>query len=112
MIQNLVAGGLAGMVCAIGGAIKDAPHEGFKPSTFLRSPLVGLACGAATIPLTDNALLAFCVAGYFERATVEAWKIVRRQTPGKHLWRYSEWPALWSGQEPIEQKPGTPPESP
>lgn len=102
MLTNIVMGGAAGMLCAIGGAIKDSPHEGFKFATFWRSPLIGLACGAVTIPLTPHPLIAFLCAGYLERVSVEGWKIVRRQTPGKHSWKYSEWPWMWAGQRPIE----------
>lgn len=109
MLLNLLMGLAAGTLCALGGAIKDSPHEGFKPETFMRSPLLGIATGALTIPFTHHWFVAFCVAGYLERVCVEGWKIVRRQTPGKHAWTYSEWPWMWAGQRPIEkQPPGTP----
>jgi hypothetical protein len=108
-VWNVVIGGAAGMLCAIGGAFKDSPHEGFNPDTFMRSPTIGLLIGVATIPFTHNLFVVFCVAGYFERVAVEGWKMIRRQKPGKHSWRYSEWPALWSGQRPLDSKP---PESP
>lgn len=95
MVENVIAGSCAGLLCAIGGAIKDSPHEGFKRGVFWRSPLVGALCGLATVPLTDHWLIAFGLAGYCERACVEGWKIVRCQIPGKHNWTRSEWPALW-----------------
>jgi hypothetical protein len=38
---NIFAGFLAGLICALGGALKDSPHEGFKPWTFPRSIYVG-----------------------------------------------------------------------
>lgn len=89
MIWNLLAGFLAGWLCAFGGAIKDAPYEGFKPVVFVRSPIVGLFCGAATWFLTDRFIVAFLCAGYLERITVEAWKLYRAKAPGKFL--VGEW---------------------
>jgi hypothetical protein len=74
---------IAGTLCALGGALKDSPYEGFKPLTFLRSPLVGLAAAFVAVPLTDNPLLILAVAGSVERLVVEGWKILRRQKPGK-----------------------------
>ena len=44
-LLNILAGLLAGLICACGGAIKDAPYEGFDGPTFLRSPIVGTFCG-------------------------------------------------------------------
>jgi uncharacterized membrane protein len=103
VIVNVIMGGLAGLVCAIGGAIKDSPHEGFRLRTFWRSPCVGLAAGAVTALWTRSPFIAFLCAGYLERAAVEGWKIVRCQKPGKHSWKYNEWPWLWAGEKPIEE---------
>ena len=96
MLTNILMGGLAGLVCALGGAIKDSPHEGFKPATFMRSPLVGLVAGACSIPFTSHPILAFVFAGYLERFAVEGWKILRCQVPGKHNWNRTEWPGLFA----------------
>ena len=104
MLTNVLMGGLAGLLCAIGGAIKDSPPEGFKPATFPRSPLVGLAAGAITATFTHSAVVAFCCAGYLERVAVEGWKILRCQRPGKVSWTHAEWPWLWAGQKPLDSK--------
>jgi hypothetical protein len=92
----VLAGHIAGWLCAIGGALKDSPHEGFKPLTFPRSIVVGTVGGVCAAILLHNAaneflsaktfLLAFAVAGYFERAAVEGWKIIRHRKPGKFDW--------------------------
>ncbi len=83
---NIFAGHLAGWLCSLGGALKDSPHEGFKPLTFPRSIIVGTVGGIISYFLTDNFFLAFAFAGYFERAVVEGWKIVRHRKPGKFDW--------------------------
>jgi hypothetical protein len=83
IVFNIVAGLLAGLLCACGGAIKDAPYEGFKLLTFFRSPIIGLFCGIVTILFTRNFIIAICCAGYMERVIVEGWKIIRVKKPGK-----------------------------
>lgn len=80
---NIFAGFLAGLLCALGGALKDAPYEGFKPRTFPRSIIVGTVWGVLSILLTTDFFLAFAFSGYCERATVEGWKIIRAKKPGK-----------------------------
>jgi len=80
---NVFAGLIAGLLCALGGALKDAPHEGFKPWTFTRSIWVGVLTGALSRTVTDNFYLAFVFSGYVERCAVEGWKIVRHRKPGK-----------------------------
>lgn len=59
--RDLGWGFLAGLLCALGGAVKD---------------VVG---GAVAYFLAVNGVAAFAVAGYFERAAVEGWKIVALQ---------------------------------
>ena len=86
---NLLAGLLAGSMSACGGAIKDAPYEGFKLATFFRSPIVGLLCGLITYSFTRNFVIAACCAGYLERIIVEGWKLLRVKKPGK--FDYGEW---------------------
>jgi hypothetical protein len=83
---NIFVGFLAGLICALGGAIKDSPHEGFKPLTFPRSIVVGTIGGVVATFVTDNPFMAFAFAGYFERFCVEGWKIVTRKEPGKFKW--------------------------
>jgi hypothetical protein len=82
-LPNLLMGLLAGTLCALGGALKDVRYEGFKPLTFMRSIVVGVAWGAVSGLFTESLVFAFCFSGYLERATVEGWKIVRDLKPGK-----------------------------
>jgi len=91
LLWHILAGLLSGLLCACGGAIKDAPYEGFKLATFFRSPIVGAACGAITSLFADSFVVAFLCAGYFERICVEGWKIVRVKMPGK--FENGEWGA-------------------
>lgn len=86
VLLNIFAGHVAGWLCALGGALKDSPHEGFKPLTFPRSIIVGTLGGVLSLFFTDSFFLAFCFAGYFERAAVEGWKIIRHKRPGKFDW--------------------------
>ncbi len=96
MKQNAVPPGwlvglLAGLSVAIGGAIKDAPYEGFKLLTFFRSPLVGLGVGwTISTYLTDSdpyVLFLATIGG--ERIVVEGYKLLRAQKPGK--FDFGEW---------------------
>jgi hypothetical protein len=84
---NIFSGWLAGTLCALGGALKDSPHEGFKPLTFTRSIFVGAFWGAVSALVTTDFFLSFAFSGYFERVTVEAWKIIRQRVPGKFEWK-------------------------
>ena len=80
---NVFAGGLAGTLCSLGGAVKDSPVEGFKTRTFPRSMVIATFWGLVSAAITDEFFLAFAFAGYFERLTVEGWKILRAKRPGK-----------------------------
>ena len=80
---NLVAGLIAGTLCALGGALKDSPYEGFKCLTFTRSIWAGLVAGAITSTFTENLYVALCCSGYLERCMVEGYKILRHKKPGK-----------------------------
>jgi hypothetical protein len=82
---NTFAGWLAGTLCSLGGALKDSPLEGFKPSTFPRSMVIATCWGLVSTTLTYDFFLAFAFAGYFERLTVEGWKIIRAKRPGKFV---------------------------
>jgi len=90
---NTFAGWLAGTLCSLGGALKDSPVEGFKAKTFPRSMVVATVWGFASSGLTADFFLAFAFAGYFERLSVEGWKIIRAKRPGKFdaMGRITEW---------------------
>lgn len=78
-------GFLAGLSVAIGGAIKDSPVEGFKPLTFVRSPIIGTVVGAginSVVPKSNKVVLYLASIGG-ERIIVESWKLIRAQVPGK-----------------------------
>lgn len=83
VLLNTFAGWLAGTLCSLGGALKDSPYEGFKPTTFPRSMVVGTLCGLASSAVTADFFLAFAFGGYFERLSVEGWKIIRARRPSK-----------------------------
>ena len=76
-------GFLAGLICSLGGALKDSPFEGFSPFKFFRSILIGTFWGAVSSFFTAEPILAFMFAGYSERITVEGYKIIRAKKPGK-----------------------------
>jgi L-methionine (R)-S-oxide reductase len=80
---NLLAGFLAGLLCSVGGAVKDSPYEGFKRLVFFRSIVAGTVGGLVSLAFARSFVLAFAFSGYFERFVVEGWKIVRGRMPGK-----------------------------
>lgn len=45
----------------MGGALKDSPHEGFKPQTFPRGMVVGTVRGAFSAAVTQDFFLAIAV---------------------------------------------------
>ena len=82
---NVFMGFLAGLVCSLGGALKDCPYEGFFPLKFCRSIIIGTLCGAVSsffVP-EDQPVVIFMFAGYSERMIVEGYKIIRAKKPGK-----------------------------
>ena len=82
-LKGAAIGFLAGLAVAIGGAIKDTPYEGFKPSKFARSPIVGAAVGwiiDEAYDLPAPILFLSSIAG--ERIVVEAYKLMRAITKG------------------------------
>jgi hypothetical protein len=81
--SNVWEGFIAGLLCSIGGALKDSPYEGFKPLVFLRSVVVGTVWGGIVIGVDSHPILIFTLCGYMERLTVEGYKIIRGQKPGK-----------------------------
>ena len=96
---NTFAGWLAGTLCSLGGALKDSPVEGFKARTFPRSMVVATLWGFASTALTADFFLAFAFAGYFERLTVEGWKIVRAKRPSKFVG--AGWVTEWGRRRPV-----------
>jgi len=95
LLKEAAVGFVSGLLVAIGGAIKDAPYEGFDPVKFIRSPLIG----AVEAPLIATAfkdthpILLGMATIATERLTVETYKLIRAQVgqyiPGKFL--YGEW---------------------
>lgn len=82
-MNNIFIGFLAGLLTAMGGALKDSPYEGFYPLKLFRSIIVGTIGGTLSLYFTRNVILTFCFSGYFERFFVEGYKILRAQMPGK-----------------------------
>lgn len=77
---------LSGLHTACWGMYKDAPHEGFKLRTYVRSAILGLAIGAAAgslLPLqagtVTGAPILFGVVYAVERALAELYKTFFRQ---------------------------------
>jgi len=93
--RNALIGGVAGTLVAIGGATKDAPYEGFKWKTFLRSPVIG-ALTAPIIgiyePTLSPGILGMATIAA-ERTIVETYKLLRQRAgdyiPGK--FKVGEW---------------------
>lgn len=84
-LVHIFMGFLAGLICALGGALKDSPYEGFYPLKFSRSIIVGTLCGAFSalfVPASQPVII-FMFAGYSERMIVEGYKILRAKKPGK-----------------------------
>jgi hypothetical protein len=70
----LLIGSLGGWLSAVGGAIKDAPIEGFETLKFLRSPAIALAWSLLAACFTTGYLfVALCGLGYTV-ATIETYK--------------------------------------
>ena len=92
MLKEAAIGAVSGLLVAIGGAIKDAPYEGFSFTKFIRSPIIG----AIEAPITSTAfkdthpvLLGMATIAT-ERLTIESYKLIRAQTgdytPGKFIY--------------------------
>lgn len=85
LTRNLAIGFVAGTIIGIGGGVKDAPYEGFRIKTFIRSPIIGaLSCAVLGI-LIPNAhwFLLFLGTVGVERITIEIYKLLRSKQPGK-----------------------------
>jgi hypothetical protein len=94
-VVGLVWGLAVGTVVATGGAWKDAPIEGFRLATFLRSPLAAGAWGAVFGRMTGEVPLLLAASIGTERTTVEFYKgFLRQRPPGKFAAttaRFPEW---------------------
>jgi hypothetical protein len=89
--KGALIGLLSGLSVAIGGAIKDAPYEGFDILKFLRSPAIGTVEGGIAgklVPRTNPIILYFTIIGT-EHATTEGYKLLRAKMPMK--FKYGEY---------------------
>ena len=79
VLEDAIIGFLAGLSVAIGGAIKDAPYEGFNFLTFIRSPIIGaLEAPIISYGFPDSPKpLIFLSTIATERLTVEFYKLLR-----------------------------------
>jgi hypothetical protein len=95
LVVVLVIGSLGGWISAFGGAWKDAPHEGFQPFKFVRSPLVALGYALLIAGLTHSYVFIAMGALGYTVATLETHKtFFKPNTPrgkfaGKEI-RYPE----------------------
>lgn len=71
---GMVVGLLGGIVCALSGALKDVPWEGFLIKKFIRSPFAGLVGGGIVAFLSKDTFYLFLAAPGIERAFVETYK--------------------------------------
>jgi len=98
MLTEIAIGAISGLLVAIGGAIKDAPYEGFSPTKFIRSPIIGAIEApiiGATFKNTHPVLLGMATVAT-ERLTIETYKLIKASAgsyvPGKFI--YGEWGKL------------------
>lgn len=87
LVEGAIVGFFSGLAVAAGGAIKDAPYEGFDTLKFFRSPAVAAVEGAITkniFPGLNDGILFFSTIGT-ERLTIETYKVLRAHMPSKFL---------------------------
>ncbi len=70
----VVVGSAGGWISAFGGAMKDAPHEGFELLKFFRSPVIAAIYGTLLAFLTTSYLLVFLGAIGYTVGTTETYK--------------------------------------
>lgn len=89
------AAAFAGGLCAMGGAWKDAPCEGFQIFKFFRSPIIAAAWGAF-LALFSHDLVAVAFSGLgFSIATIETWKkFSSSAAPGKFAGKPERFPEM------------------
>ena len=77
--RGALIGLASGLTVALGGAIKDAPYEGFDLLKFFRSPAIGLVEGSVLghyQPKLNVPVFYFAIIGT-ERVTTETYKLIR-----------------------------------
>ena len=92
----VLAAAFAGGLCAVGGAWKDAPCEGFQLLKFFRSPLIAAAWGALlALFSTDLVTVGFSALGY-SIATIETHKkfLSSDSAPGKFTGKAERFPEM------------------
>lgn len=84
--SGILLGLLAGLITAVGGALKDAPYEGFHLKKFFRSPVIALTIGIALgqyFPHMSGMIILLAIFGG-ERIVSEFYKkILMGRIPGK-----------------------------
>lgn len=89
----LVIGLVVGTVVATGGALKDSQLEGFKPTKFVRSPIMSVPGAFVLLWASDDPLLIALATIGFERVAVELYKtFLTRQVRGIHAGRAAAYP--------------------
>ncbi len=92
----VLAAAFAGGLCAVGGAWKDAPCEGFQLLKFFRSPLIAAAWGALLAMFSaDLVTVGFSALGY-SIATIETHKkfLSSDSAPGKFTGKAERFPEM------------------
>lgn len=91
----VAAAAFAGGLCAIGGAWKDAPCEGFQVLKFFRSPLIAAAWGGV-LALVSHDLVAVAFGGLgYSIATIETHKkFSSAAAPGKFAGKPERFPEM------------------
>jgi hypothetical protein len=86
MLLAALVGLLAGLHAATWGMYKDAPHEGFSPAKYARSPILGITLGALVQVTTDldpvragDLVMLFGAVYVVERAMAEIYKTFLRE---------------------------------
>lgn len=70
----VIVGSGGGWISAVGGAMKDAPHEGFELLKFFRSPLIAAFYGTLVAFLTTSYPAVFLCAIGYTIGTIETYK--------------------------------------
>jgi hypothetical protein len=84
-LPGLVIGAVSGLLVAIGGALKDSQFEGFIPTKFIRSPIVGAITGVMIIHFSTSWFLVVLASIGGERVGVELYKtFLKRHVRGIH----------------------------
>jgi len=85
LLAGLVGGVGAGLMAAVGGALKDSQFEGFLPLKFIRSPIVAGLVGMILVQFSTSWFLVALAMLGGERVGVELYKtFLKRQIRGIH----------------------------